>query len=248
MTRFPTVQAALARSAPGRCAEAAGRGLGYYRRAQNLHRGAQQVVRRLRRPACLPNPGRRCGAITGIGPYTAGAIASIAFGIPCPAVDGNVIRVVSRVAGIREDVGGPLRGRGSIAATAACLDTARAPRRLQSGADGPRSAAHLLSGHAGLRHAAPLASLLLRLWRTGDAEELLPIKSARSSSSAASLPYDVALLLRQENRVLLRQRTENAVAGAMGLPAGRGFKNTRTAHVKALHRALGLTCTYEKPA
>ena len=43
--------------------------------------------------------------LPGIGSYTAGAIASIAFGIPAPAVDGNVLRVVARITGSREDIG-----------------------------------------------------------------------------------------------------------------------------------------------
>ena len=103
MTRFPTVQALA--EAPLEDVLKLWEGLGYYRRAQNLHRGAQQVVRDF--GGQLPRTPEALRTITGIGPYTAGAIASIAFGVSCPAVDGNVIRVVSRVAGVREDVGIP---------------------------------------------------------------------------------------------------------------------------------------------
>ena len=114
MARFPSL-AALAQ-APLEDVLKCWEGLGYYRRAQNLHRGAQQVMDAY--GGRLPADPAALRRITGIGPYTAGAIASIAFGIPCPAVDGNVIRVVSRVAGIREDVAVPSVAR-QIAATAA---------------------------------------------------------------------------------------------------------------------------------
>ena len=71
------------------------RGLGYYARARNAHRCAQQV-----RDACggaFPSSADRLKTLPGIGPYTAAAVASIAFGEAVPAVDGNVRRVVARL-------------------------------------------------------------------------------------------------------------------------------------------------------
>ncbi len=70
-------------------------GLGYYSRARALHRAAQQVVEI--HGGELPNTVKELRALPGVGAYTAGAIASIAFGIPTPAVDGNVRRVMARV-------------------------------------------------------------------------------------------------------------------------------------------------------
>lgn len=67
-------------------------GLGYYRRARNLQQGARQVVAR-----GIPKTSEEWRAISGIGKYTAGAIASIANGEPVPAIDGNVMRVFARV-------------------------------------------------------------------------------------------------------------------------------------------------------
>ena len=101
MARFPSL-AALAQ-APLEDVLKCWEGLGYYRGAKPAPWRAAGHGRL--RGRCLRSS--RLRRITGIGPYTAGAIASIAFGIPCPAVDGNVIRVVSRVAGIREDVAVP---------------------------------------------------------------------------------------------------------------------------------------------
>lgn len=68
-------------------------GLGYYRRARLLHGAAQAAVAR----GGLPSDPGALAELPGIGAYTAGAIASIAFGVPAPAVDGNVERVISRV-------------------------------------------------------------------------------------------------------------------------------------------------------
>lgn len=77
-------------------------GLGYYSRAKNLKRAAEILVEEY--DGFLPPSWEELKKLPGIGSYTAGAIASIAFGIPVPAVDGNVLRVISRVMGSREDI------------------------------------------------------------------------------------------------------------------------------------------------
>lgn len=77
-------------------------GLGYYNRARNLKKAAQIVCER--HGGELPASYEELLALPGIGSYTAGAIASIAYGIAVPAVDGNVLRVISRVLLSREDV------------------------------------------------------------------------------------------------------------------------------------------------
>lgn len=70
-------------------------GLGYYSRARNLQKAAKMIVEKGRFPDTL----EEISGLPGVGPYTAGAIASIAFGLPTPAVDGNVLRVLSRIKG-----------------------------------------------------------------------------------------------------------------------------------------------------
>ena len=118
VTRFPTVEA-LAAATPADVLRA-WRGLGYNRRALNLHRAARTIVDEL---------GGRCPTdvaglerLPGVGPYTARAIASIAFGTPVGAVDTNVRRVLGRA------VGG---GLGSLPAGAlqAVADTVVPPDR-----------------------------------------------------------------------------------------------------------------------
>ena len=97
---YPTV-AHLAR-APLCRVLASWSGLGYYQRARALHRGAREVVARY--GGRLPSAAATLRDISGIGPYTAGAIASIAFGEREPAVDGNVARVLARIRGVDKDV------------------------------------------------------------------------------------------------------------------------------------------------
>ena len=69
-------------------------GLGYYNRVRNMQKAAQQVMGLY--GGQLPADYEALKGLKGIGDYTAGAIAAIAYGIPVPAVDGNVLRVVSR--------------------------------------------------------------------------------------------------------------------------------------------------------
>lgn len=77
-------------------------GLGYYSRARNLKKAAEEVMEKY--GGKLPESWEELKKLPGIGSYTAGAIASIAYGIPAPAVDGNVLRVISRVLGSRKDI------------------------------------------------------------------------------------------------------------------------------------------------
>jgi A/G-specific adenine glycosylase len=77
-------------------------GLGYYARARNLHAAARIVVQK--RDGRLPSTYDEWLELPGVGPYTAAAIASLAHGEPRAVVDGNVIRVLTRLAGIPDDV------------------------------------------------------------------------------------------------------------------------------------------------
>ncbi|HWQ75531.1 MAG TPA: A/G-specific adenine glycosylase [Syntrophomonas sp.] len=70
-------------------------GLGYYSRARNLHKAARIIANEM--GGVFPTSYQQILSLPGIGPYTAGAVASIALGQPTPAVDGNVLRVMSRI-------------------------------------------------------------------------------------------------------------------------------------------------------
>ncbi|MBQ8852558.1 MAG: A/G-specific adenine glycosylase, partial [Oscillibacter sp.] len=80
-------------------------GLGYYSRARNLQKAARQIMED--HGGVFPGTYEEIRALSGVGDYTAGAISSIAFGLPAPAVDGNVLRVVSRITGDEGDITTP---------------------------------------------------------------------------------------------------------------------------------------------
>lgn len=77
-------------------------GLGYYSRARNLHEAVKEVVASY--DGVVPKDPKKLGELKGIGPYTQGAIMSIAFNEPEPAVDGNVMRVLARVLLIHDNI------------------------------------------------------------------------------------------------------------------------------------------------
>jgi len=99
MKRFPNV-AALANAEESDVLHA-WQGLGYYSRARNLRRAAQEILRV--HDGRVPERVSELLALPGIGPYSAGAIASIAYGHAEPLVDGNVIRVLARLFALRGD-------------------------------------------------------------------------------------------------------------------------------------------------
>ena len=80
-------------------------GLGYYSRARNLQAAVKEVHESYK--GIVPKDVKEISSLKGVGPYTTGAILSIAYGIPQPAVDGNVMRVLSRVLLIKEDIAKP---------------------------------------------------------------------------------------------------------------------------------------------
>jgi A/G-specific adenine glycosylase len=108
MRRFPTLRALAAADV----AEVlhAWQGLGYYSRARRLQQAAQAVVER--HGGRMPSSRAKLLELPGIGEYSAGAVSSIAFGQAEPLVDGNVVRVLTRLFGLRGDPGrSPLKAR-----------------------------------------------------------------------------------------------------------------------------------------
>ena len=98
LAAFPTVEDLAA--APEEQLMKLWEGLGYYSRARNLQKAAKVVAER----GSFPNTYETLLKLPGVGEYTAGAIASAAFGLPCPAVDGNVLRVMMRLTDCRADI------------------------------------------------------------------------------------------------------------------------------------------------
>lgn len=100
IAQFPTVRALA--EAPEETVLKAWEGLGYYSRARNLHAAAKEVAEKY--GGEVPDSKEQFASLKGVGPYTAGAVMSIAFNRREPAVDGNVMRVLSRFFCIEEDI------------------------------------------------------------------------------------------------------------------------------------------------
>jgi A/G-specific adenine glycosylase len=98
--KFPTIEALA--DAPEEEVLKAWEGLGYYSRARNLQSAVREVKEQY--ASVVPRERHEISALKGVGPYTAGAILSIAYNKPEPAVDGNVMRVLSRYFLIQEDI------------------------------------------------------------------------------------------------------------------------------------------------
>ncbi len=206
LERFPDI-AALA-SAPEAELLHQWSGLGYYSRARNMQRAAKQIAL----AGAFPCDHEKLRALPGVGDYTAAAVASMAFGLPFAAVDGNVLRVLARVFNDARDIGAPLVRRQFRQLAQATLD----PRHpgdfnqamMELGATicvprNPRCVACPVHAQCGA-HAAG---------RTAE----LPVKLKRHQPKNETL--SVAVVFRGD-LVLLRQRPPDAarMAGFWELP------------------------------
>ena len=126
MERFPTVKALA--EAPEATVLTAWSGLGYYSRAKNLHRGAKYLLEN--HDGKFPKTREEILLVPGIGPYTAGAILSIAFDLKEPLVDGNVQRVFSRFFGFQEEIESPTAQKFFWKQAADWVEASTAPRVL----------------------------------------------------------------------------------------------------------------------
>lgn len=234
ISRFPTAEALAA--APEEDVLKMWEGLGYYRRARNLHRGAQQVAAEW--GGVLPSHVPELLKISGIGEYTAGAIASIAYDRQVPAVDGNVIRVVSRVKGIRENVGIPSVKRQITREAAALVPEKRPGDFNQAMMD--LGATICVPGTPSCER-CPVAEMC-DAYHEGDAEDIpkLPRKNPPKV-----IDYDLCLIFNGD-RVLMRQRTETMLQGLWVYPMVEEHHTAKqlSALVK---RKIGLPVTDVQP-
>jgi A/G-specific adenine glycosylase len=204
MERFPGF-AELARATE---AEVLGawQGLGYYRRARNLQRLAQVVMSE--HAGVFPRDPALIRELPGIGPYTAGAVASFAFGLAEPVVDGNVARVLARL----DDDATPVDGTaGSRRLWARAAELVRA-------SDDPRSfnSALMELGQTVCRPARPIcAECPVRKHCRTKSPEKLPVKSARPEVTAVT---ERVFFLRSAEGVLLEQETGSRRTGLWRLP------------------------------
>lgn len=183
-------------------------GLGYYRRARQLHAAATEVVQQ--HGGQFPATAKGLLALTGIGRYTAGAVSSIAFGECAPVVDGNVIRVLSRVYELRDDMRSS-RGQKKVWAHAGELVPRHAP--------GDFNQALMELGATVCRprradcEACPIQSSC-RAYAAGTVDEL-PIMAKRKAPKPVRL---LAAVLWRGEALLVGQREADGLFGGMWEP------------------------------
>jgi A/G-specific adenine glycosylase len=227
LARFPTVEALAA--APLDDVLKAWEGLGYYSRARNLHRAAQQVTV----SGQFPKNAAEWQTLPGIGRYTAGAIASMVYGEAVAALDGNAIRVLSRIADLSEDVTRPATIRDLWALAELLVPADRPGAYNQAIMDLGRT---ICTGRKPLCNKCPVAAYCQA--NQAGTQSQRPVKAAR-----APIPHQdviAALIFNQNGEILISQRPVNGLLGGLwGLP-GATLQPDETA-VDCLRRALSIT-------
>ena len=200
-------------------------GLGYYSRVRNLQKAARAVMERY--GGVIPADFDALLTLPGVGRYTAGAVASIAYDMPVPAVDGNVLRVVARLTGDSSDV--------MLASTKSAVEAALAPAVPTPGAgDFTQSLIELgalvcLPGEPACANCP--VRLLCRAHREGREKEL-PVRGTRAARRLEQMTVLVLLLPPDgdgEERVVIRRRPDGGLLGGLyefphipGHPGGDG--------------------------
>lgn len=210
LERFPDV-AALARADLDEVLKL-WEGLGYYSRARNLHKAARQVVGE--HAGRLPDSVDALRTLPGIGRYTAGAIASIAFGLDEPVLDGNVVRVLSRVFRVEGDPRRPAV-REEIWSLARGL--------IPTGLAGELNQAMMDLGATICRPRKPLCTTCplheLCAARQAGIQHELPRKAPRQTTPHHTI---AAAVVRKRGRVLIDRRREDGLLGGLWeFPGGK---------------------------
>jgi len=182
-------------------------GLGYYRRARNLQKLARVIVEK--HDGVFPEHHEQMLDLPGIGPYTAGAVASFAFGQPRPVVDGNVARVLSRVYNHASPVDSTAGVRWLWHHAEALVQATDDPRSLNS--------ALMELGQTHCTPTKPACQLCpLEHFCQATEPESLPVKEKRQEFTDVT---ERVVFLRNEHGVLLEQETGSRRTGLWKLPA-----------------------------
>jgi len=216
-------------------------GLGYYARARNLHATAQRVM--AEHGGCLPDRYAVLRRLPGLGDYTAGAIASIAFGECVPAVDANARRVLARLLAIREEIAQP--------ATLRYLRD-RASALLPCDRPGDFNQALMELGALICTPKNPRCTdcpwqMSCQAYAQG-IQELLPLRRARSA-----LPHftvTAGVIWRPDGRVLIAQRKPDAMLGGLWEFPGGKCQNGETLPeclCREVYEELGIEVAVERP-
>ncbi len=181
-------------------------GLGYYSRARNLKKAAQLLCER--HGGQLPASVEALCALPGIGPYTAGAIASIAFGIPAPAVDGNVLRVVSRILAYEADIATPAAKTAITQAVAAVIPEGHAGAFTQA----LMELGAMVCLPVGAAHCADCPVRMHCEGHRRDMVDRLPVKAPKKPRR---VEHKTVFVLYDGPRTALRKRKAGGLLGGM---------------------------------
>ena len=202
-------------------------GLGYYSRARNLQKAARVVNEQC--GGQMPDSYEGLLKLPGIGAYTAGAIASIAFGLRVPAVDGNVLRVLSRVMGSYDDIAAEETKKAFRASLAEVVPTdagdfTQAMIELGATVCVPNGEARC--------EACPMASVCEA--KRQSLTDILPVRAAKK---ARRIEKKTVLLIRDGDRTALHKRPEKGLlAGLYELPNTEGHlsEDEVLAHIRLI--------------
>ena len=209
-------------------------GLGYYGRARNLQTAARQVVEEW--GGEMPDDVEGLRSLKGVGRYTAGAVASIAFDRPAPVVDGNVSRVLTRLLGIREDLrSAPVVRR--LWEEAEALVRGRSPGDLNQAL--MELGATVCTPRSPLCEVCPIAA---RCWarKSGD-PEAIPVKRPRPKPKR--LEAAAAFLERRGKALAVRRPPRGLLGGLWELPGGelRARESPEDGLARSMRERVGLT-------
>ena len=211
-------------------------GLGYYSRARNLRKAAQKVI--LDFNGTLPKTKKDLLSLPGIGEYTAGAIMSIAYGIPVPAVDGNVLRVFSRLENSGADISLPQNRQATVNFVESVMPKDRAGCFTQALME--LGALICIPKNPDCAHCP--VSELCKAYIAGTQNEL-PKKTAK----APPKPVDKTVLMIQnpEGEILMRQRSERLLSGLWEFHMTEGVMHSKDVSVHL--QSFGFTADEIKP-
>ncbi len=213
LAAFPTVQS-LAEAEEDRVLKA-WEGLGYYSRARNLKKAAKEIVQTY--GGTLPDSAAQLRKLPGIGDYTAGAIASIAYGKSEPAVDGNVLRVFTRLTACKDDIMQPATRRAVTESLRSIYPTGRDAGDLTQGIMELGETVCLPNALPRCAE-CPLASLCLAYRENAVLQ--YPVKSPKKERRVLQ---KTVFLLSESGRFALRKRQEKGLlAGLWELPNTEG--------------------------
>jgi len=247
LSRFPDWQSLA--GADERDLLAAWAGLGYYSRARNLQSAARRIL--TEEGGRFPADPRRARLLPGVGDYTAGAVASICFGLPEPALDGNACRVLARLAGVRGDPRRAAVRRRLHDFARSLLDPARseeARRRTKRADPGEMNQAIMELGATICTPASPrcTACPVERHCQaaTGGTTDLIPPPANRPaavtvhSAAAFAVRGGRVLLARREGREFMGGFWELPGTMAGDMEAGRGKQGASAGAPRELARRL----------